>query len=60
MVDPGAIPIKSGIAEPGQLQKKINHCLENQKGHYLRNEMLMLQFISGRFNQFLKLVYLRK
>ena len=37
MVDPGAIPIKSGIAEPGQLQKKINHCLENQKGHYLRN-----------------------
>ena len=24
-------------SEPGQLQKKLNHCWENQKGYYLRN-----------------------
>ena len=40
--------------------KKLNHCLENQKGYYLSNrkyrEMLMLQFITGRLIRFWSLV----
>ena len=36
--------------------KKLNHCLENQKGYYLRNRIrenaFMLQFISGRLISF--------
>ena len=39
------------------ISKNLNHCLENQKGYYLRNiekygKMLMLQFISGRLISF--------
>ena len=51
-------------SEPGQLQKKLNHCLKNQKGYYLRNGNMEGNAHAAihlrTINQFQKLVYLRK
>ena len=56
-------PFNTSQVRTRSTTKKLNHCLENQKGYYLRNRntgnahaAIHLRTI----NQFLKLVYLRK
>jgi hypothetical protein len=56
-------PFNTSQVRTRSTTKKLNHCLENQKGYYLRNRntgnfhaAIHLRMI----NQFLKLVYLRK
>jgi hypothetical protein len=57
-------PFNTSQVRTRSTTKKLNHCLENQKGYYLRNieirENAHAAIHLRMINQFLKLVYLRK